>query len=109
MDTWQILLTFALGALLAFPAAILTCAGLGWAVNRWQATSMSLWIKRRNLREGKLIVRWPAHDLREDVLIVDLSRITRDEIGVKRRRYCVLRRRIPPAYGTVEYVTLRKL
>ncbi len=110
METWHVLLTLGVAVVVAFPVAIVFCAGLGWIALRWKNTRLCLWMKKRGLREGKVIVRWPAMDLREDVCIVDLSRIAQDEVGVKRRRYCVLHRTTPPPeYGDLEYVTLREV
>lgn len=58
-----------------------------------------------------MIVRWPAKDLREDVLVVDVSRLTEDQVGVRRRRNGVFGRvGPPPAYpDEVEFVELATL
>jgi len=57
---------------------------------------MFAWLKRRRLRVGREVVRWPAKDLREDLLITDLSRLSEGLVGVRRRRYGVYRRQGPP-------------
>jgi hypothetical protein len=36
---------------------------------------------------GKEIIHWPAKGIREDIVVVDLSRIADELIGVKRRPY----------------------
>jgi hypothetical protein len=69
------------------------------------------WIRRRMLREGKVVVSWPACDLREDRLVVDLSRVDQNIVGIQRRQYNVLRQKdSPPLYPeTVEYILLNEL
>jgi len=69
------------------------------------------WIRKHFVREGKVIVGWPAKDLREDKLIVDLSKLSQNLVGIRRRRYGVLHRtKPPPEYGTdVEFVPLNRL
>jgi hypothetical protein len=69
------------------------------------------WIRKKFIREGKLLIRWPAKDLREDTLVVDISRIDDDIIGVKRRRYGVLRHAspIPEFSEQVEYINFDEL
>lgn len=49
-------------------------------------------------------------DVREDVQIVDLSRLGENLVGVKRRRYGVLRPTEPPAFpNEVEFIDLDAL
>ena len=63
------------------------------------------WLKTRRLCEGQVIVHWPLTDVREDVLVVDLSRLNENVVGVKRRTYGVMLRVQPPPYPEeVEYV-----
>lgn len=57
---------------------------------------MLMWLKRCVMRPGREIVHWPARDLREDLLIVDVSRLSANFVGVKRRVYGVYRRVSPP-------------
>lgn len=66
------------------------------------------WIRRKRLREGRLLVIWPAMDLREDRLVCDLSRLDQDLVGVRRRRYGVLNRTLPPPNypESIEYLTV---
>ncbi len=42
------------------------------------------WIRKLFVREGKVIVGWPAKDLREDKLIVDLSKLDQNLVGIRR-------------------------
>jgi hypothetical protein len=57
---------------------------------------MLSWLKKRRLHVGREVVRWPAKDLREDLLIADLSRLGEGLVGVRRRRYGVYRLVGPP-------------
>jgi hypothetical protein len=110
MPIWLIVVVLVAGAVLAFPLAILISAGLGYTILLWQNTTMHLWLKERTLREGVCLVRWPAKDLREDIRIVDLSRLSEHVVGVQKRRYCVLHRtEPPPQFGDVEYVLSRNV
>jgi hypothetical protein len=72
---------------------------------------MFLWLKKWRLYPGKVVVRWPLKDVREDILIVDLSRLQEHLVGVRRRRYGVYRRsEPPPGYpAEVEFVDLSDL
>ena len=69
---------------------------------------MFAWLKKRTLRVGREVVRWPAKDLREDFLIADLSRLGEGLVGVRRRRYGVYRRvgQPPPYPDQIEYIGL---
>ena len=69
------------------------------------------WIRKKRIREGKVIVTWPKRDLREDRLVVDLSRLDQNLVGIRRRRYGVLHRtKPPPDYrDDIEFVPLKKL
>jgi hypothetical protein len=72
---------------------------------------MLAWLKRRLLREGRIIVRWPSLDVREDVLVVDLSRLSQNLVGVKRRVYGVYRRKCPPPDfpSEIEWMSFRRV
>lgn len=109
MEKWQPILLLMAGVILAFPLAILISAGLGWMLMKWENTKLHLWLKRRSLREGKVIVRWPARDVRRDLLITDLSRLADGQVGLKRREYCLRGKTPPPPFGEVEYISLREV
>lgn len=73
---------------------------------------MFTWLKKRRLRVGKEFVRWPMMDVRDDRLVVDLSRLEENLVGIWRRRYNVLQRgkKLPPPYpDEIEYVHVRDL
>jgi hypothetical protein len=63
---------------------------------------MIVWLKKWRLYPGKVVVRWPAKDVRVDILIVDLSRLQENLVGVRRRQYGVYRRSGPPPEYPVE-------
>ncbi len=67
--------------------------------------------QKRLLYNGKTLVRWPAKDVREAVMVVYLSRLDEDLIGVKRRQYGVYRSKVsPPEYPVeVEFISLAAL
>jgi len=69
------------------------------------------WLRKKMVQEGKVVVGWPARDLREDRMVVDLSRLSRNIVGIRCRRYGVyLRGEPPPEYDDeVVFVPLRKL
>ncbi len=69
------------------------------------------WFRKRFIREGKVIVTWPAKDLREDRLVVDLSKLDENLVGIRRRQYGVFHRMEPlPEYqDEVEFIPLNKL
>ena len=60
-------------------------------------SAVYLWFKKRTLHEGKEIVNWPVTDVRHDILIVDLSRLKENQVGIRERTYGVLRRKSPPS------------
>lgn len=64
------------------------------------------WSQRRRVRIGKEVTHWPLTDVREDYLAVDVSRTAEGLVGIRRRRYGLLRREgPPPPYGdTVEFI-----
>jgi hypothetical protein len=72
---------------------------------------MFRWLKKRRLYPGKVLVRRPAKDVREDVLVVDLSRLGEDLVGVRRRRYGVYGLNDPPPEypAEVEFIALDAL
>ncbi len=70
---------------------------------------MFRWLKKRRLYPGKVLVRWPRKDLREDVEVVDLSRLDENLVGVRRRQYSLYRPLDPPPAGGVEFVEVDRL
>ena len=51
----------------------------------------------RRVRMGMEVSHWPAHDQREDLCVVDISRLSDHLVGVRRRTWNVLHRRgLPP-------------
>jgi hypothetical protein len=71
---------------------------------------MWTWLKRRRLRVGLELVSWPDRHVRQDWLIVDLSRTADGVVGVRRRRYGVYRSPEPPPYDEdVEFVSIAVL
>ncbi len=111
MEPWQRTLFFLIiGVILAFPAAILISVVLGWVLMKWEKTRLWLYLKKRSLREGKVIVRWPAKDIKEEVMIVDLSKLNDNLVGVKRRRYNMMNHPMdPPSFGELEFLGLREV
>ena len=72
---------------------------------------MIKFIKKLFIKEGKVITKWPAKDLREDILVVDISRLKENIVGVKRRKYCVYKRTEPvPDYSDeIENININEL
>jgi len=72
---------------------------------------MISWLKKRKLYVGCVIVHWIAKDVRKDFLVVALSRLNEDLVGVKVRSYGVYHRvePIPPYSEQIEYVALSTL
>jgi hypothetical protein len=64
--------------------------------------------KKRPVTIGLEVSYWPAKDLREDYLVVDLSRRHEGLIGIRRRRWCVLGHtgEFPPDADAIEYLTV---
>jgi len=69
------------------------------------------WIRKKRVRKGKIIVGWPAKDLREDRIITDVSKLDQHVVGIRRRRYGVLHRKdpVPEFSEEEEYVPLSRL
>ncbi len=70
-------------------------------------------IRFRKVRMGMEITHWPACDQREDLRVVDISRLGEGLVGVQRREWNVLhhhRRSLPepPFYDVVEYCSIRR-
>lgn len=67
-------------------------------------------IIRRRIRLGHEVSHWPALDIREDLRVVDVSRVANGQVGVQRRVWNVMRfEGPPPPYPeTVEYCTIRE-
>jgi hypothetical protein len=65
---------------------------------------------RRPIHVGLEINSWYARDIREDRVAIDLSRLSEGLVGVKRRRWCVLRYvGPPPPYpDRVQYISRRE-
>jgi hypothetical protein len=63
--------------------------------------------QRKPIKLGMEAVRWPKRDLREDIKVVDLSRLHEGFVGVCKRRYNILRCKAIPPYGEqVIYITV---
>ena len=63
----------------------------------------------RRVRVGLEVCHWPAPDVREDLLVVDVSWLNKGLVGVRRRVWNVLYARgaAPPPYPeAVEYCTV---
>jgi hypothetical protein len=59
------------------------------------------------VRPGQDVTHWPKPDVREDLRVVDVSRIGEGLVGVQRRTWNVLYDRTPPPYSqAVQYCTL---
>ena len=69
------------------------------------------WIRKKIIRKGKIIVGWPAKDLREDKVVVDLSKLDENLVGIRRRQYGVLHRTepVPDFSEEVEYLPINNL
>jgi hypothetical protein len=66
--------------------------------------------KRKPVKLGMEVVHWPLRDLREDLKVVDLSRLNEGLVGVWKRRYNVLRlKAVPPYEEQVSYITVADL
>ena len=72
---------------------------------------MIKFIKKLFIKEGKVITKWPAKDLREDILIVDISRLKENIVGVKRRKYGVYKRTesVPGYSDEIENININEL
>jgi hypothetical protein len=67
------------------------------------------WVsQKRTIGVGREVTHWPAKDLREDYIAVDVSRAAEGLVGIRRRRYGVLHREgPPPSYGeSVVYIPI---
>jgi hypothetical protein len=63
--------------------------------------------KRKPINLGMEVVHWPLRDVREDLKVVDVSRLREGFVGVWKRRYNVLRHKaIPPYEEQVHYITI---
>ena len=69
------------------------------------------WLRKKMIRKGKVIVCWPAKDLREDRMVVDVSKLDQNIVGFRCRRYGVYRRSEPPPEydNKIVFVPLKKL
>jgi len=110
MRTGHAIILLAICVILAFPLAILISSLAGFLIIRIEKMKLYLWLKKRSLREGKKITKWVRPDVRRDILILDLSRLSENLVGVKQRTYNVLRRKEPPPdFGELEYIKLEIL
>jgi hypothetical protein len=104
-----ILITIA-AVILAFPASILMVVSIGFLLEAWENSSLFLWLKKRNIREGQVIVRRPEVDIKEEIWIIDLSKLAQNEVGVRiRRRNLYPRNEQETDYGELTYVSLRSI
>ncbi|MBC7772707.1 MAG: hypothetical protein H7210_09460 [Pyrinomonadaceae bacterium] len=73
--------------------------------------ALLLWewvLQRRSVRLGMETTHWPGFDLREDSIVVDVSRVDEGLVGIRRRRWGVYGGGpMPPYPDTVEYISLR--
>lgn len=63
--------------------------------------------QRRRVRLGQEVTHWPLRDVREDYVVVDVSRQDEGLVGICRRRWNLLGRRgqsAPPYREQVEYI-----
>lgn len=61
--------------------------------------------QRRKVRVGLEVTHWPLKDVREDFLVVDVSRVAEGLVGVRRRRWGLLGRASAPPYDSaVEFI-----
>ena len=85
-----------------YPVAILLIALQDWAVPRFG-----------KVRLGLEITHWPACDQREDLRVVDISRLGEGLVGVQRREWNVLHHHRlnlphPPFCDAVEFCSTRR-
>ena len=65
-------------------------------------------LRVRKVRLSKVIQRWQRPDVREELRVVDFSRLDEGLAGVQRRVWNVLYRKTPPAFPeAVDYCTVR--
>jgi len=66
-------------------------------------------IQKRRVRPGLEITHWPAKGVREDYLVVDVSRTTEGVVGIRRRRWGVRGAASPPPYPQeVEFISVKR-
>ena len=67
------------------------------------------WLRqKRRVRLGLEVTHWPARDVREDYLVVDVSRMDEGLVGIRRRLFSPLwKRGSPPPYDE-EIVYIRR-
>jgi len=68
------------------------------------------WLRqKRKVRLGLEVTHWPAKDVREDYLVVDVSRCDEGLVGIRRRRWGVLGNKHPPPYReATEYIEVSR-
>ncbi len=65
--------------------------------------------QRRRVRVGFEVTYWPAHDVREDFIVVDVSRASEGFVGIRRRRWGLLGSDGPPPYAAaVEFIPVAR-
>jgi hypothetical protein len=60
----------------------------------------------RKVRLGKVVVHWPRPDVREELRVVDVSRLGEGLVGVQRRAWDVRYGKAPAFPEAVEYCTV---
>ena len=67
-------------------------------------------LQRRGVRLGLEVTHWPAKGIREDCLVVDVSRVGEGIVGIRRRRWGVFGSGgSPPPYpDAVEYIRINR-
>lgn len=65
--------------------------------------------QRRKVRVGLEVTHWPLMHIREDFLVVDVSRVAEGLVGISRRRWGLLGRASAPPYDSaVEFIPVRR-
>src|SRR5262245_36901801 len=98
---WLLIVVIAGIVIVAFALVIPVGSAMFWVISTVEESAFYQRRLRNRLREGQEHVHWPMHDMRVDVLVVDLSRIDRDEVGVRTRWYDVRSESPTPDYGEI--------
>lgn len=65
--------------------------------------------QRRRVRLGLEITHWPARDVREDYVVVDVSRVGEGLVGIRRREWGVLgATEVPPYEEPIEFIPIAR-
>ena len=68
------------------------------------------WLRqRRKVRVGLEVTHWPYHDLREDYVVVDVSRLDERLVGIRRRIWDMLGGKSAPPYtDAVDFIPIAR-